>query len=87
MDLIKRLSEELNIKEWQGKKTVELLDSGNTIPFISRYRKEGTGNLDDTTLRNFYERLTYLRNLQSKKDEVKRLIDEQGKLTDEIVAK
>jgi len=87
MDLIKRLSEELNIKEWQVKNTVELIDSGNTIPFIARYRKEVTGNLDDTTLRNFYERLTYLRNLQSKKDEVKRLIDEQGKLTDEIVAK
>lgn len=87
MDLLKRLSEELNIKEWQVKNTVELIDSGNTIPFIARYRKEVTGNLDDTTLRNFYERLTYLRNLQSKKDEVKRLIDEQGKLTDEIVAK
>lgn len=87
MDLIKRLSEELNIKEWQVKNTVELIDSGNTIPFIARYRKEVTGNLDDTTLRNFYERLTYLRNLQSKKDEVKRLIDEQGKLTDEIIEK
>ncbi|SHE69813.1 Tex family protein [Caloramator proteoclasticus] len=87
MDIIKRLSEELGIKEWQVKNTVDLIDAGNTIPFIARYRKEATGNLDDTTLRNFYERLTYLRNLLAKKDEVKRLIDEQGKLTDEIVAK
>ncbi|MCX7694672.1 MAG: RNA-binding transcriptional accessory protein [Caloramator sp.] len=87
MDIIKRLSEELSIKEWQAKNTIELIDAGNTIPFIARYRKEATGNLDDTTLRNFYERLTYLRNLLAKKDEVKRLIDEQGKLTDEIIEK
>ncbi|GFR35897.1 Tex family protein [Thermobrachium celere] len=87
MDIIKRLSQELNIKEWQVKNTIELIDAGNTIPFIARYRKEVTGNLDDTTLRNFYERLTYLRNLLSKKEEVKRLIDEQGKLTDEIIEK
>ncbi|EYE89893.1 hypothetical protein Q428_00820, partial [Fervidicella metallireducens AeB] len=83
--IIKQLTEELNIKEWQVKNTIELIDSGNTIPFIARYRKEVTGELDDTTLRNFYERLTYLRNLEQKKEEVKRLIEAQGKLTEEII--
>jgi len=85
-DIVKVLSKELNIKEWQGKNTIDLIDAGNTIPFIARYRKEATGELDDTVLRNFYERLNYLRNLESKKDEVKRLITELGKLTDEIAA-
>jgi uncharacterized protein len=83
-DIVKVLSKELNIKEWQVKNTIDLIDAGNTIPFIARYRKEATGELDDTVLRNFYERLNYLRNLESKKDEVKRLITELGKLTDEI---
>ena len=83
-DIVKVLSKELNIKEWQVKNTIDLIDAGNTIPFIARYRKEATGELDDTVLRNFYERLNYLRNLESKKDEVKRLISELGKLTDEI---
>ena len=85
-DIVKVLSKELNIKEWQVKNTIDLIDAGNTIPFIARYRKEATGELDDTVLRNFYERLNYLRNLESKKDEVKRLISELGKLTDEIAA-
>lgn len=86
-DIIKVLAAELNIKEWQVKNTIELIDAGNTIPFIARYRKEATGELDDTTLRNFYERLIYLRNLDERKQEVIRLIDEQGKLTDELKGK
>jgi protein Tex len=86
-DLIKVLSTELNVREWQVKNTVDLIDSGNTIPFIARYRKEATGELDDTVLRNLYERLTYLRNLGSKKEEIKRLIGEQGKLTPELAEK
>lgn len=83
-DIVQTLSKEFNIKEWQVKNTIELIDSGNTIPFIARYRKEATGELSDTILRNFYERLTYLRNLENRKNEVIRLIEEQGKLTDEI---
>lgn len=86
-DLIKVLSTELNVREWQVKNTVDLIDSGNTIPFIARYRKEATGELDDTVLRNLYDRLTYLRNLDSKKEEIKRLIGEQGKLTPELTEK
>jgi protein Tex len=86
-DLIKVLSTELNVREWQVKNTVDLIDSGNTIPFIARYRKEATGELDDTVLRNLYERLTYLRNLENKKEEVKRFINEQGKLSHEITEK
>ncbi|TDT62428.1 Tex family protein [Fonticella tunisiensis] len=86
-DIIKMLSCEFNVKEWQIKNTVDLIDAGNTIPFIARYRKEATGELDDTTLRNLFERLTYLRNLESRKEEVKRLIGEQGKLTEELAAK
>ncbi|QCX33936.1 RNA-binding transcriptional accessory protein [Caloramator sp. E03] len=83
-DIIHSLSREFNIKEWQVKNTIELIDSGNTIPFIARYRKEATGELDDTVLRNFYDKLMYLRNLENRKNEVIRLIEEQGKLTDEI---
>ena len=86
-DIIKMLTDELNIREWQVKSTIELIDGGNTIPFIARYRKEVTGELDDTVLRNFYERLTYLRNLEAKKVEVKRFIGEQGKLSDELILK
>ena len=78
------IAEELNIKQSQVEATVKLIDDGNTIPFIARYRKEATGNLSDETLRTFYERLTYLRNLEERKEEVKRLIDEQGKLTEEL---
>ncbi len=84
MNINRVLAIELNVKEWQVKNTIELIDAGNTIPFIARYRKEITGEMDDTTLRNFYERLVYLRNLEGKKEEVKRLIDGQGKLTTEL---
>lgn len=84
VDINMIIRQELNVKEWQVKNTIELIDAGNTIPFIARYRKEATGEMDDTTLRNFHERLVYLRNLESKKEEVKRLIDGQGKLTPEL---
>lgn len=85
--IIGLLSSELHIKEWQVKNVIELIDSGNTIPFIARYRKEATGEMDDTVLRNFSERLIYLRNLEDRKNEVKRLIGDQGQLTDELTAK
>ena len=88
MDAIfKKLAEELNIRESQVESTVKLIDEGNTIPFIARYRKEVTGNLSDEVLRNLGERLTYLRNLEARKEEIIRLIDEQGKLTDELAIK
>ncbi len=88
MDAIfKKLAEELNIRENQVEATVKLIDEGNTIPFIARYRKEVTGNLSDEILRNLGERLTYLRNLEARKEEIIRLIDEQGKLTDELTVK
>lgn len=83
-NIVKQLSAELGIKEWQVENTIALIDEGNTIPFIARYRKERTGELDDNILRKFEERLQYLRNLEGRKQEVIRLIDEQGKLTDEI---
>ncbi len=86
MDINARLAKELNIKPWQVENTVKLIDDGNTIPFIARYRKELTGELSDTILRDLGERLTYLRNLQGRKEEVLRIIDEQGKLTDELRA-
>ncbi len=82
--IIKQISSELNIREAQIAATIQLIDDGNTIPFIARYRKEVTGNLSDETLRILDERLTYLRNLEQRKEEVKRLIDEQGKLTEEL---
>ncbi len=85
MDIIKKLAEELNLKEEQVKNTVALIDDGNTIPFIARYRKEVTGSLDDTVLRNLFDRLNYLRNLEQRKEEVRSAIEGQGKLTDEIV--
>ncbi len=86
MDIIKRIAEELKLKEEQVTKTVELIDEGNTIPFIARYRKEVTGSLDDEVLRKLDDRLTYLRNIEKRKEEVKKLIAEQGKLTDELSA-
>ena len=86
MTIIETLSKELNLTPDQVEKTVELIDEGNTIPFIARYRKEVTGSLDDSVLRTLEERLTALRNLEKRKEEVKSLIDAQGKLTDEIVA-
>ncbi len=87
MDIIKTLSEEFNIKPAQVKGTVELIEAGNTIPFIARYRKEVTGSLDDAVLRDFDERLKYLKALQDRKAEIKELIEKQGALTDELAAK
>ena len=86
MDIIKKLAEEFKIKESQVEKTVALIDEGNTIPFIARYRKEETGSLDDTLLRDLDDRRTYLRNIEKRKEEVKNLITEMGKMTDEIAA-
>ena len=84
MDIIVKLKEELKVEKWQVEAAVKLIDEGNTIPFISRYRKEATGSLNDEVLRNLYERLTYLRNLEEKKEQVLKSIEEQGKLTDEL---
>ncbi len=84
MDIIKKLAEELNIRVQQAQAAVDLIDEGNTIPFISRYRKEATGALNDEVLRNLFERLTYLRNLEEKKEQVLSSIEEQGKLTEEL---
>lgn len=84
MDILKVLAEEFKLKPSQVKNTVNLLDEGNTIPFIARYRKEQTGEMQDMVIRDLFNRLTYLRNLEDRKEEVIRLIDEQGKLTDEI---
>ena len=81
------LKKEFGLKDFQVENTIKLIDEGNTIPFIARYRKEATGSLSDEVLRNFYDRLTYLRNLEEKKQDTIRLIDEQGKLTEEIKAK
>lgn len=83
--IIKTIADELNIKTTQVEATIKLIDEGNTIPFIARYRKEVTGGLSDETLRIFYERLNYLRNLEQRKQEVINSIEEQGKLTDEIL--
>lgn len=83
--IIKLIAEELNIKPSQVENTVKLIDEGNTIPFIARYRKEVTGGLSDEVLRELGDRLTYLRNLEQRKEEVVKSIDEQGKLTDEIL--
>ncbi len=87
MDIILKLKEELNVEKWQVEAAVKLIDEGNTIPFISRYRKEVTGSLNDEVLRNLNERLGYLRNLEEKKEQVLGSIEEQGKLTDELKAK
>ena len=84
MDINQKLTEELQVKQWQIDAAVKLIDEGNTIPFISRYRKEATGALNDEQLRNLFERLTYLRNLEEKKEQVTGSIKEQGKLTDEL---
>ena len=87
MDIILKLKDELNVEKWQVEAAVKLIDEGNTIPFISRYRKEATGSLNDEVLRNLYERLTYLRNLEDKKQQVLGSIEEQGMLTDELKEK
>lgn len=84
MDIIKALQEELGVKTWQVESAVKLIDEGNTIPFISRYRKEATGSLNDEVLRNLDERLRYLRNLEDRKKQVIASIEEQGKLTEEL---
>lgn len=84
MDIILKLKEELQVEKWQVEAAVSLIDEGNTIPFIARYRKEMTGSLNDEVLRNLYERLIYLRNLEEKKAQVLSSIEEQGKLTDEL---
>ncbi len=87
MDINQKITEELGVKKWQVDAAVKLIDEGNTIPFIARYRKEVTGTLDDEQLRKLYERLNYLRGLEEKKAQVLSSIEEQGKLTDELKAK
>ena len=87
MDIIKQLATELHIKNSQAEAAVRLIDEGNTIPFIARYRKEVTGALNDEVLRDLNERLQYLRNLEEKKAQVIHAIDEQGKLTKELEQK
>ena len=84
MNIQKKIAEELKIKEWQVESVIKLIDEGNTIPFIARYRKEAHGSLDDEQLRNLSERLTYLRNLEEKKQQVLASIEEQGKVTEEL---
>ena len=84
MDILQKLEEELGVEKWQVEAAVKLIDEGNTIPFISRYRKEATGSLNDEQLRNLNERLAYLRSLEEKKEQVLGSIEEQGKLTEEL---
>ncbi len=84
MDINQKITEELGVKKWQVDAAVKLIDEGNTIPFIARYRKEATGTLDDEQLRRLHERLTYLRNLEEKKEQVLSSIQEQGKLSEEL---
>lgn len=84
MDVNQKITEELGVQKWQVEAAVKLIDEGNTIPFIARYRKEATGTLDDEQLRKLHERLTYLRNLEEKKEQVLSSIEEQGKLTEEL---
>ena len=86
MNINETLAAEFSLKPEQVEKTVELIDEGNTIPFIARYRKEVTGSLDDTVLRDLFDRLTFLRNLQKRKEEVSALIAGQEKMTPEIQA-
>ena len=86
MDIINVIATELGVKDTQVQKTIELLDEGNTVPFIARYRKEATGNLSDEQLRDLNDRLTYLRNLEARKQEVTTSIENQGKMTEEIAA-
>ena len=86
MDIIQKLTQELEVQRWQIEAAVQLIDEGNTIPFISRYRKEVTGSLNDEQLRKLHERLQYLRNLEEKKEQVLATIEEQGNLTEELKA-
>ena len=85
MEIIDIIASELNINKKQVQATIKLIDEGNTIPFIARYRKEVTGGLSDEILRELGERLNYLRNLEDRKEEVRKAIENQGKLTDEII--
>ena len=84
MDINQKITEELGVKRWQVDAAVNLIDEGNTIPFIARYRKEAHGTMDDEQLRKLFERLNYLRNLEEKKAQVLSSIEEQGKLTPEL---
>ena len=84
MDIINVLTKELNIQQWQAEAVIRLIDEGNTIPFIARYRKEATGALNDEVLRSFDERLRYLRNLEERKTTILSTIEEQGKLSEEL---
>lgn len=86
MNILQKLTQEFNIQMWQVENTVKLIDEGNTIPFIARYRKEATGELDDQLLREMADRLSYLRSVEQRREEIIRLIDEQGKLTDQLKA-
>ena len=86
MDILKALTEEFSLKPFQVENTVKLIDEGNTIPFIARYRKEATGSLDDQVLRELDERLKYLRNMDETREKIKASIEEQGALTEEISA-
>ena len=85
--IVKTLEKELNLANWQVKKVIKLIDDGNTIPFIARYRKDVTGSLNDETLRKFDEKLKYLRNLEEKKEKVIKRVSELGKLTDDLNTK
>ena len=87
MDIVVKIKEELNVEKWQVEAAIKLIDEGNTIPFISRYRKEVTGSLNDEQLRNLDERLKYLRGLEERREQVLASIEEQGKMTDELRAK
>ncbi len=84
MDIAEKIAQELSIARWQAEAVIKLIDEGNTIPFIARYRKEAHGSLDDEQIRNLNERLLYLRNLEEKKEQVLASIEEQGKLTEEL---
>ena len=85
MDILKKLCEEFSLKAFQVENTVKLIDDGNTIPFIARYRKEATGSLDDQVLRELYDRLMYLRNMDETREKIKASIEEQGALTEELI--
>ena len=86
MDIIKTLTEEFSLKPFQAENAVKLIDEGNTIPFIARYRKEATGSLDDQVLRELNDRLSYLRNMDETREKIKSAIEEQGALTEELSA-
>lgn len=85
MDILQKLTQEFSVKLWQVENAVKLIDDGNTIPFIARYRKEATGSLDDQLLRDLSDRLTYLRNMEEQKEKIIASIEEQELMTDEIM--